>query len=285
MNFYFIPGKRAAITWSEKCACTSLGHWCTNALDRKNIPGDKRLFLQREGYNFHLSQLPGLIEAGSVKTLIVTTRDPVSRMLSSYINKFVVYTGKAIDKYDSLEAFSRQFLEKIIEEKTHEIRKEKSGNKKETFINSEGHFGLSFRNFLRYISSNKDNPQALNSHFRPQITDTKSLHTILSAKELNVQLLQLRIENFQDDLKLVNSHLDLSYMPPKINVTTLPDSGWIKSDNPRLAKINSYSLIQRKELPTSTAAKEFIKRMPKLRAKFNEFFAKDYEMIQFLGSA
>ena len=74
-------------------------------------------------------------------------------------------------------------------------------------------------------------------------------------------------------------------MPPKINVTTLPDSGWIKSDNPRLAKINSYSLIQRKELPTSTAAKEFIKRMPKLRAKFNEFFAKDYEMIQFLGSA
>ena len=280
MHFYLIPNAKTAITWSEKCACTAVGYWCTNSFRHTNIEGDKRLFLQNEGYNFNIVHLLGLIEAGAVETLIVTTRDPISRMLSSYLNKFVLYGERPLQKRNDLEGFSQTFLDELIDHKSKAFKKKSGIIRKQPFLKKNDDYGLSLKDFIRFILRNKANPQKLNPHFRPQIIDKKVLKNLLHAKSSGIATFQLRVEYFNQDLQQINNHLKFNYIPKKINETKPPDHAWEKKDDIQLTLLNSNILIKNQHIPSLVAAKRLLQNKPGLERKFKSFFALDYELIE-----
>ena len=119
IQFYFIPNKKLAILWSPKCACGAIGNWAKAAIQEfedftidadPHFGADARFNLNRRGYNFSLYNLKALIKTGNINIVAISVRDPVSRMHSAFINKFLIHQGNVLKNFSNLELFAKDFI-------------------------------------------------------------------------------------------------------------------------------------------------------------------------------
>ena len=119
MNFYFLPSKGCVVTWSQKCACTSLSRWIKYSFkEGQQCPRatSMRTYLAKAGHNHKdINKLKLLTSKKSPKanTLIVSYRDPASRITSSFVNKFHIYENRTIFDGKKIQTFSKEFSDKI----------------------------------------------------------------------------------------------------------------------------------------------------------------------------
>ena len=132
MNFYHLPSKQCVVTWSQKCACTALSRWIKHSFhEGAYCPKETsmRTYLAKTGHNFKdinkLKSLTGNQQPEADK-LIISYRNPASRITSSFINKFHVYENRAIfDRNKKVPGFAKEFAIKITQNlnRNHEIMK------------------------------------------------------------------------------------------------------------------------------------------------------------------
>lgn len=95
MNFYFLSSKSCVVTWSQKCACTSLSRWIKHSFKEGQLCPEAtsmRTYLAKEGHNhkdINKLKLFTCKKSPKANTVIVSYRDPASRITSSFINKFL----------------------------------------------------------------------------------------------------------------------------------------------------------------------------------------------------
>lgn len=96
--------KKTVLIYSPKAACTTLHHWFIKELCEINDYRDPRKIANEKGF---------VKEYQYIKpdyNIFFFIRDPIKRCISCFINKFIVYTDKRLNK-DTLEIFSNKLLE------------------------------------------------------------------------------------------------------------------------------------------------------------------------------
>lgn len=136
--------EKIIVFWSPKAGCSSLTNWFLHSLLRASgqvtetthFGGRPRVWLEQNGYRFDYKQAYNLASNAGYETLVLA-RHPVSRLISAYLNKFVVYNGTPITSFVQLEAFAQQ------------LYLEATGT---TAQSAQSHYpGISFTGFIEYI--------------------------------------------------------------------------------------------------------------------------------------
>ena len=283
-QFYFIPNKNLAILWSPKCACGAIGNWVKVAISEfddfdcdpdPRFGSDARFNLNRKGYNFNLYNLKALIKANHVKTIAVSTRDPISRMRSAFINKFLIHKRNILEHFSQLELFSKDFIRRTrrtpLAVTSRAIRMSKRDDT----------FTISLASFIEAASTEKE-IRLIDSHFKPQLLEKAHLETITNINT-NIPILPLRTERLKDDLTLLNELTGVSYIPAKDNASDLPE-GWRISDEEDMVTMSNHELINHQVIPSLAATKSWLKTNPTIGQKFVDRFNWDYKLINFLES-
>ena len=279
-SFYLLPSKKLAVIWSQKCACSSVVDWVVNEqflTKGIEVDGDKRAFLQSSPYTMPLKYMRPLLELNAIKFVAFTTRNPMQRMYSSYINKFVIRNGKYLKKISQLESFSKEFLQEVISFEADSTSLDNPANQP-AFVSAHGDFGLSFYSFLRFIIKNSSTSSRLNAHFRPQILSGSTLNLFKRIKR-KTKIFPLRVESFDDDLRRINECVGSSYIPPHINSTKLPSDSCKTLNSFELLSETSFSLIEAESLPSKESLAKFFQHHPKLKSSFMKFFDHDFSLI------
>lgn len=283
-QFYFIPNKNLAILWSPKCACGAIGNWAKFAIsefdDFDSDPDprfgpDARFNLNRKGYNFNLYNLKALIKANHVKAIAVSTRDPISRMRSAYINKFLIHKRNVLEHFGQLELFSKDFIRRTrrtpLAPTSRPIRMSKKDNT----------FTISLASFIEAASIEKE-IRLIDAHFKPQLLEKAHLETITNI-DARVPILPLRTERLKDDVTTLNELTGVSYIPAKDNASDLP-AGWRVSDEEDMVTMSNKELIDQQAIPSLQATKAWLKANSTIGQKFTDRFSWDYKLIDFLES-
>jgi hypothetical protein len=194
-NFtYVVPQKRVVIFYSYKSGNTSLVEYVyelfsPNFLLNKNIAFQRR-FLRSPAIS--MSPLNGyrLVKLSKF-TGVVLTRNPYQRAVSAYVNKFIRDGNKSIVSHSNLEQFSNIFLS----------YSQKHGICKDPMQ------GITFNEFLLTIKKMKlerrdSKGVAINAHWNVQVPDVLADKNFFSK--------QVRLENIQTDIKILNDLLGLN---------------------------------------------------------------------------
>jgi len=196
-NAYVDHNKKIVLFWSPKCACSStVTFFCDQVLGGKAY-GKKRTWLRENGYQIHISNIGEaykLIKNGYKSIAVI--RNPYSRIVSSYINKFYFYQGKGLVDYDGLEKFSKNLYNQIIENKNE-------------------YLGLSFESFIFGIEKRKKSNKYLDPHWDTQVSEEM---------EQDIEFdYTIRCENYNEDIKLFCDDFNLDYPSEnKVNETSYP---------------------------------------------------------------
>jgi hypothetical protein len=282
IQFYFIPNKKLAILWSPKCACGAIGNWAKAAIsefdDFSNSPdprfgADARFNLNRRGYNFNLYNLKALIKTNNVQIVAVSTRDPVSRMRSSFINKFLIHKGRVIKNFSDLELFSKDFVRRTRRTPLT------AGTKAISMSKKSNSFLISLASFTEAVSIEKE-VRLIDSHFKPQLLEDPHLETITNIMG-NVLILPLRTERLQEDMTALNRATGLDYMPAKDNASDLPD-GWQTSEAEESVLMSNMELIEHQIIPSLNALRTWLRNHTSIGKAFERRFSWDYKLVNFL---
>lgn len=217
MSCYVLLNKKLVFFFSFKSGNTSLAYWIYDYLKSRNdfTISDKNIPMYLNNPNMHVSAGMGwsLIKNNNFKG-VVLSRDPYARIVSAFVNKFVVDGGRWIKNYDNLEHFSKNFLGDAAKD------------------------GVSFIEFLNLIDAYHISGQELNRHFAPQIPD----------KFLNKKFFtyQIKLESVDDDLKKMCEIENLVWRPfPKLR-TTKTNLRLFDGD---ASEINCFDLASKEILP------------------------------------
>ena len=282
IKFHFIPNQKLAIVWSQKCACGAIASWTKQAIrpidDFDNSPdpifgANARLNLQHRGYNFHLYNLNALTKLNLVNAVAVATRDPLSRMRSAFLNKFLIYRKKEIRKFSKLELFSQNFL-KLAEKTPLQVLPNSI-----QFMEKNNSFVISMASFIEAIAV-EEQIRLIDGHFKPQLTEKRHLETI-SKLDNKIPIFPLRTEFLSDDFMELNKFLGLDYVPPKDNVSDLPE-GWRYSDLSESVAMSNQDLIRSKIVPTKNALQKWIETNTEVKNSFLKRFKWDYQLREYL---
>ena len=279
MRFYYIPSQRLVAAWSPKCACSSLVKWLHHILAREDISVpplremDPRLFLGSNGYEFAnmLNALPLLSEDDT--HLMVLTRDPVNRMRSSYINKFLRYANKDLTKIDSLEPFARRFLMNASNRKRGGI----STKKVHSFVNNDNTFDFSLSNFLEIVGKNEHKKRVYDHHFMPQLCTESEVEILDRLEKASAHVSVIKTESFDVSLDSINKKLGFAYKPGFANETTF-DSDWKLSDDPAVMSLSNRELISLKVVPSKNCVRKYCIDNNLMKAFEYDFLHFGYEL-------
>jgi hypothetical protein len=285
IQFYFIPNKKLAILWSPKCACGAIGNWAKAAIQEfedftidadPHFGADARFNLNRRGYNFNLYNLKALIKTGNVNIVAISVRDPISRMHSAFINKFLIHQGNVLQKFSNLELFAKDFI-KLASQKSQK------GQRKPIKLRKRNDtFNISLAEFIKAIITEKE-IRLIDGHFKPQLLEQAHLETITEIKD-SISILPLRTENLADDLNILNSKVGFSYLPKKDNVSEIPP-GWEATDSYDSATMNNSDLIKQCMMPTRKALGQWLEENPEVLERFRIRFKYDYELMDYLSGS
>jgi hypothetical protein len=282
-QFYFIPNKELAVFWSPKCACGAIGNWAKAAIQELDdfrinpdprFGADARFNLNSRGYNFQLYNLKYFVMSGQVTTIGVSTRDPVSRMRSSYINKFLVYKSRVIRKYDSLEFFAKDFIDLTRAARLSSTERSIRRNQR------KGRFRISLASFMEAVAVEK-RVRLVDSHFRPQFHEQAHIDEILQCSSM-AEILPLRTESLTEDISELNKKTRVDYVPEKDNASDMPD-GWQFSDSVNTIEMSNRELIKAKTLPSLSALRQWLEKNEPIQKAFSKRFNWDYEIRRRLG--
>lgn len=276
MHLYQIKGKSLLIAWSPKCACTSIARWAAelNGLEQDNQNNHAcRLALRTEGYKLNISAAINA-PTGARESIAIAYRNPLARLVSAFVNKFVISNGKPIQPVN-LHARNLFPIKHIIQSSTTSYK----GINSPSYSIDPPTANISLAHFLSYIADESIPLDSLNPHFRPQLISLSSLRQLLHLMDKRF-VFPLKTERFVDDLTRINTFIGADYIPPKSNESSLP-SGWIRTDDIRAAFMSSKELINERVVPSISAASSFLE---KGNITLSERFCHDFAAIDILDS-
>ena len=256
-QFYYVPEKKLAVFWSPKCACSSIVIWLKKYIELNceesniklnNLKNDPRFWLNQKGYNYPKWQNIIPLANNHISHFVFLTRNPYSRIVSSFLNKFIVYKGKTLKNIDQLEPFARNFI----------VKYSNSNLENKPSIDKEGNFSISLFEFIDIIDKTKELLN-LNDHFRPQITSQIEFNTItqlLDSKHISEKII-IKTENFSKDITKLNQSINFNFVPPKVNSTM--KKGWELINDQEVINLKNTELINKKLMPTKNALLSFIR--------------------------
>tara|TARA_B100000886_G_scaffold339210_1_gene303980 strand:- start:588 stop:1424 length:837 start_codon:yes stop_codon:yes gene_type:complete len=256
-QFYYVPEKKLAVFWSPKCACSSIVIWLKKYIELNceesniklnNLKNDPRFWLNQKGYNYPKWQNIIPLANNHITHFVFLTRNPYSRIVSSFLNKFIVYKGKTLKNIDQLEPFARNFI----------VKYSNSNLENKPSIDKEGNFSISLFEFIDIIDKTKELLN-LNDHFRPQITSKTEFNTItqlLDSKHISEKII-IKTENFSKDITKLNQSINFNFVPPKVNSTM--KKGWELINDQEVINLKNTELINKKLMPTKNALLSFIR--------------------------
>ena len=273
MNFYYLPSRQCVILWSQKCACTSISRWIKASFKEANKcerGQSTRTYLGLNGYNFDdIKNLNPWIQsnAGEIQHAIISSRDPISRITSSFVNKFHVYENRTIfDNTKKIQGFAKRFSRDLLEEK-----KKQTGEKRQ-----RGDFSI--EELIHYLYQHRDKLDPINPHFTPQISTNSGFSIIKSLIKSDINVHPLRIGNFSEDLLDINHKFGLKMMPSSVNSTSLPSNEWRFDSSAYSASMPVSILYQQKLIPNANALRELLQQKPDLQQQFQHLFQYDFAL-------
>ena len=278
MNFYYLPSKKCILTWSQKCACTALSRWIKYSFDEGQAcpkATSMRTYLAKAGHNFKdINKLQSLTNTEQPKAnkIVVSYRDPASRITSSFINKFHVYENRTIfDGQKKIQGFSQEFSTAITQ----------SLNQKHEGTRNDGDFSL--REMILFLWECKVNGslEAINPHFTPQLISEKYLN-VIKLCGASTRLFPLKVESLRDDLEYINNALSFNYIPPHMNSTSTPGKNWSFSDSADLVDLPLSKLYAKKVIPKSKSLRKALEQDQDFHKKYMEVFQHDYELLRWM---
>lgn len=181
--YYMCNDTKKVLIWSPKCACTTLHNYFIREICQIKDKGDARFLAKDKNKIFgNYNKIP------EDYTIYFCTRNPFERIVSSFLNKFVVYLGNKLTE-ETLESFSKKFLEDIKVE-----------------FND-----LTFNKFLQGIQELKRKNKRVDPHFNSQV-NMERFNIIKNKKDLI-------IFDIKDINKVFNHNLS------KINTTSYSGEG------------------------------------------------------------
>lgn len=226
MRCYYFPNSNLGIFWTPKCACTSLLDWCIQLSQKEELPYNESIEI--EGFEetpqfpksrkfFNQNYLLGKRFLGKTGLKpVVVVRKPIPRLISAFINKFLVYNGEPITE---LESFAKRFKNKYI-----------SPN----FV--------TFNNVIQGIKNNKVSGYPVEPHLAPQMSQVRWVYFN------NNPPLIARVENLQDDINKITDELGLDRIKlSRSNVSKMPND-WKETDDD-LSNVSVEDLIGNKIWP------------------------------------
>jgi len=220
--------------WSPKIGCTSLINWFVygalakpKGFIQETTPyHDARGWLAGEGYAVNSKIALNMIKNADYETMVIT-RHPATRILSAYLNKFVLYPKKPITGYEKLEPFAAAAYRKW----KNNIPVVQAKNTYE---------GLSFREFLTHIKSTKDACRSgepdLDHHWSTQVPQA------FIDKDFQYQNI-FYLEEYQKAIDWLNAKYGINHKMVRTNRTKYSE---IKDAN--VADMSSIDLALKPEL-------------------------------------
>ena len=234
-----------------------------------------RTYLAKAGHNFKdINKLKSLTttEQPKANKIIISYRDPASRITSSFINKFHVYENRTIfDGKKKIQGFSKELATAITQ----------SINQKYERPRNEGDFSL--REMILFLWECKVNGslEAINPHFTPQLISKKYLD-VIKLCGTSTRLFPLKVESLRDDLEFINNALSFSYIPPHMNSTSKPGKKWSFSDSADLVDLPLSKLYAKKVIPKSNSLRKALEQDQDFNKKYMEVFQHDYELLRWM---
>jgi hypothetical protein len=158
--------------------------------------------------------------------LIIFIREPMARIASAFINKFIIRSGKPLRYPKGFEIFAKKFIADLYEHDGY------LGDYK----------GLSFIEFLNYIGFSIKNQLKLNSHWSLQSSGlTNELKEIILSKNCFI----VKQESFDYDLKKVNLAFGLNYLPEKRNASHWSENWRDLPKNKDCSELTNQKIVRR----------------------------------------
>lgn len=150
---FICHNKKIILLWSPKVACTTLHNWFVR--DICEIPGldDPRVLANKNnipGKNITPEHIKNNFKNYNVYFFV---RDPISRCISCFINKFIFYQNKQMNNINQLEQFSLNLIKNYNPNITD---------------------GITFNEYLDAIEHGIK-IRKINHHFSPQVNPHKFL--------------------------------------------------------------------------------------------------------------
>lgn len=291
MHFYYLPSRKTMILWSEKCACSSLVYWIEhNFQELSQCPGKPRAYLNKEGYNYNqLGEASEfLANNAAIEHLIVSHRDPIKRMASSFVNKFLIRgeQGHILPLVpQKLQRFSKDFLETFdsLQRKNRKKNRTQKSRKRKT-NHASIIMKLSLKKFVSTITHPTTDRDALNGHFSPQITNQSQWDDYSKIVDASKAVYPLRVESFDQDLERINQSMGLdNFLPEKKNSTRLPNEDWTFSEQVETSVFNLAELCEMKTVPKGASLHKLLRSKSNLDNRFKDTFQFDYQLAQHLN--
>lgn len=243
MSFYD-PASGLMVFWSRKSACTAVAEWFARSVVgiAQGSPRDR---LAERGFLHTASASLKIVP--EVTRSIGFVRDPVQRVLSGYLNKFVLYRGKPIFAFDQLEPLSRRAYLQATGMTEQEAGRD--------------YDGLSLMQILDYMEHfcNGPNEDGMDPHFSPQYALPFRRRAILPDEVHDVASLN-------EALGDINARLGFSGLPGRSNAS--PWGGLSRGD---LTTVSSVELARMGEIAKTDLD------TPAVRAAVARAHAVDYE--------
>ena len=278
------------ILWSEKCACSSLVRWIEHHFhELAQCSGKPKIYLNKNGYKYKsLSETEELLSHNTpIDHFIVSHRDPIKRMTSSFVNKFLTRGKNGVLlplNTSKLEGFSFKFLE--IFESLFLNKSELNVNKKNQKDYNSIIGNLSLEKFIQTITHKSIDCESINGHFSPQIVNHNHWTQYINIAKTARAIYPLRVEKFNQDLSIINQRMGLEeYLPEKKNSTKLPSNEWNFSDKHIASELNLRELCNMRMIPKSASLAQLLSLKPSLNDKFTEAFKFDYQLLAHLEAS
>jgi len=253
---YVDHDKKCLLFWSPKAGCTSLVQWYVYGRlqqIRSEVLAkyhDARAWLSGEGYLLAYPEARRLAEQEGY-TSVALVRHPASRVLSAYLNKFVVYHGGQLDSWDKLEPLARTQLTRW-----HHDPDEKGV-----------YSGISFHEFLDNIEkavaeAGKGVPE-LDPHWNLQ-APRNAVDNCLKFDKV------LYLEDFASGIVWLNEFFGADYKVRKTNRTRYQEGGEVSDLTavPSVELARSMSGLKKENFLT-----------PKTLEQIGRIYATDYELF------
>jgi hypothetical protein len=211
MDFYLIEEIDLLVGWNPKCACTSVCDWIVHGILRPaHDPVSRtREYLQNRGYQLEAEAAAQRMAQGGLR-LACFVRNPLTRLVSGFVDKFVCRRGKPLLYPDDFEPLALQTIQELYAAQGYQ----------------GGYRGVAFRDLLAYIGSSLELGQRLDHHWTPQ---TAGLPPPIKAAVEAHQCFIVKQESFAHDLANLSYLLGLSYRPRRFNAVRRP-AGWRYAD-------------------------------------------------------
>jgi hypothetical protein len=228
-NAYWDAQRRLLVFWVPKSACTVVAHWYARGLlGLGKVDGGPRAWLIKNGHNLRYPEALDVARQHQAHS-IAFIRHPFDRLISAYLNKFVVFKDEPLDRFEKLELFAQRLYCKIKGLKPGKA--------------AESYQGISFLELLheidRHISAAGSSESDLNGHINTQYP---TMYRDAGYKPDEI----FDIADLNQSLAILNQRYSCSYIPPaRSNATT-----YSKWSGEYLADISS-KVLARERIPVS----------------------------------